>query len=121
MLSEVNVAFDIFYQHIVDVYRGVVYNHHLCLCDVHLKTHRIVIVASVVFLVVFLCIGIIMSSAKRILERNSPSIFTSLFFQFNLINPLPMSLLVVLLRGLFVLLQLGRCHIILSRIILFVP
>ena len=35
--------------------------------------------------------------------------------------PLPMPLLVVLLRGLFVLLQLGRCHIILSRILLFVP
>ena len=30
-------------------------------------------------------------------------------------------ILVVLLRGLFVLLQLGRCHIIQSRIILFAP
>ena len=39
MLSQVHVAWDIFYQHIVHVYRGVVYNHHLCLCDVHLKTH----------------------------------------------------------------------------------
>ena len=63
MLSQVPVAWDIFYQHIVHVYRGVVYNHHLCLCDVHLKTHsstlnRIVLVASVVVLVVFLCIGI---------------------------------------------------------------
>ena len=35
--------------------------------------------------------------------------------------PLSMPLLVVLRRGMFVLLQLGRCHIILSRIILFVP
>ena len=35
--------------------------------------------------------------------------------------PLPMALLVILLRGLFVLLQLGRCHIILTIIILFVP
>ena len=39
VLSQVHVAWDIFYQHIVKVYRGVVYNHHLCLCDVHLKTH----------------------------------------------------------------------------------
>ena len=38
VLSQVYVALDIFYQHIVHVYRGVVYNHHLCLCDVHLKT-----------------------------------------------------------------------------------
>ena len=35
--------------------------------------------------------------------------------------PLPMPLLVSFLPGLFVLLQLGRCHLILSRIILFVP
>ena len=39
VLSQVHVAWDIFYQHIVHVYRGVVYNHHLCLCDVHLKTN----------------------------------------------------------------------------------
>ena len=39
VLSQVHVALDIFYQHIVHVYRGVVYNHHLCLCDAHLKTH----------------------------------------------------------------------------------
>ena len=39
VLSQVHVAWDIFYQHIVHIYRGVVYNHHLCLCDVHLKTH----------------------------------------------------------------------------------
>ena len=39
VLSQVLVALDIIYQHIVHVYRGVVYNHHLCLCDVHLKTH----------------------------------------------------------------------------------
>ena len=37
-LSEVCVAFYIFYQHIVNVYYGVVYNHHVCLCDVHLKS-----------------------------------------------------------------------------------
>ena len=39
VLSQVHVALDIFYQHIVYVYGGVVYNHHLCICDVHLKTH----------------------------------------------------------------------------------
>ena len=39
VLSQVHLALNIFYQHIVYVYRGVVYNHHLCLCDVHLKTH----------------------------------------------------------------------------------
>ena len=31
--------FNIFYQHIVNVYWGVVYNHHLCLSDIHIKTH----------------------------------------------------------------------------------
>ena len=39
VLSQVHVAWDIFYQHIVHVDRGVVYNHHLHLCDVHLKTY----------------------------------------------------------------------------------
>ena len=39
VLSQVHVALDIFYQHIVHVYLGVVYNHHLCHCDVHLETH----------------------------------------------------------------------------------
>ena len=39
VLSQVQVALDIFYQHIVHVYWGVAYNHHLCLCDVHLKNH----------------------------------------------------------------------------------
>ena len=39
VLSQVHVALDIFYQHIFHVYLGVVYNHHLCLCDIHLETH----------------------------------------------------------------------------------
>ena len=34
VLSQVHVALDMFYQHIVHVYRGVVYNPLLCLCDV---------------------------------------------------------------------------------------
>ena len=37
VLSQVHVALDIFYQHIVNVSRDVVYNHHPCLGDVHLK------------------------------------------------------------------------------------
>ena len=37
VLSQVYVALDIFYQYIVHVYWGVVYNHHLCICDVHLN------------------------------------------------------------------------------------
>ena len=41
VLSQVGlyVAFSMFYLHIVHVYRDVVYNHHLCLCGVHLETH----------------------------------------------------------------------------------
>ena len=39
VLSQVNVALNIFYQHIVYVYRVVVCNHRLCLCNVNLKTH----------------------------------------------------------------------------------
>ena len=35
-LSQVHVALDMFYQYTVHTYRGVIYNHHLCLCDVHL-------------------------------------------------------------------------------------
>ena len=35
VLSQVQVSLDIFYQHIVHIYRGVAYNHHICLCDVH--------------------------------------------------------------------------------------
>ena len=34
VLSQIYVAFNILYQHIVHVYWGVVYNHHICLCDV---------------------------------------------------------------------------------------
>ena len=33
------VGFNMLYQHIVHVCRGVVQNHHRCLCDVHLNTH----------------------------------------------------------------------------------
>ena len=46
MLSQVHVALGIFYQHIVHVYRDVVYNHHLCLCDVHLETHSLTFIGE---------------------------------------------------------------------------
>ena len=39
VLSQVHVTVDNLYEHIVQVYRHVFYNHHLCLGDVHLKTH----------------------------------------------------------------------------------
>ena len=89
MLSQVHVAWDIFYQHIVHVYRGVVYNHHLCLCDVH--PIRLLSSDSSCSICCSFC-GVSvhrnMLSATRRLERNSPSIFTPLFSQFNLLNTL---------------------------------
>ena len=39
LLPQVHIVLDICYQHIVHVYWGVVYNHHICLCDDHIKTH----------------------------------------------------------------------------------
>ena len=53
----------------------------------------------------------------------SDNLIFSIFSFSSALLHLYMSLLilVVLLRGLFVLLQLGRCHIIQSRIILFAP
>ena len=93
VLSQVHVAWDIFYQHIVHVYRGVVYNHHLCLCDVHLMTHSSTFIGSdsscsICCSSCGVSVHRNMSSAKRRLERNSPSIFTPLFFRFNLLNML---------------------------------
>ena len=38
-LSRVYGAFTIFYKHIAHIDWGVVCIHHLCLCDVHIKTH----------------------------------------------------------------------------------
>ncbi len=91
VLSQVHVAWDIFYQHIVHIYRGVVYNHHICLCDVHLKTHSSSFTDSSYSICCSYC-GVSvhkkMSSAKRRLLRNSPSIFTPLFSQFIILNML---------------------------------
>ena len=89
VLSQVHVAMDIFYQHSVHVYKGVVYNHHLCLFDVHLKTHSPTFIVSSCSICCSYC-GVSlhwnMSSAERILEKNYPSIFTPLFLQFNFLN-----------------------------------
>ena len=79
VLSQVHAALDIYYQHIVHVYRGVAYNHHLCLCDVHLMTHsRIHSTDSSCSICCSSC-GVSvhrnMSLAKPRLERKSPSIF----------------------------------------------
>ena len=41
VLSQVHVAVNIFYQHIVHVYRGLVYNYHIFLCHIHLIVQRL--------------------------------------------------------------------------------
>ena len=82
VLSQVHVALDIFYQHIVHVYRRVVYNHHICLCTIFiLRPFRLLSSDSSCSICCSYC-GVSvhrnMSSAKRRLERHFPSIFTSL-------------------------------------------
>ena len=90
MLSQVHVAWDIFYLNIVHVYRGVVYNHHLCLCDVHRHIRLLSSDSSCTICCSYCGVSMHrnMSSAKRRLEINFPSIFTPLFSQFNLLNML---------------------------------
>ena len=91
VLSQVHVAWDIFYQHIVHVYRGVVFNHHLVFAMFILRPIRLLSSDSSCSICCSSC-GVSvhrnMSSAKRRLERNCPSIFTPLFSQFNLLNML---------------------------------
>ena len=82
VLSQVHAALDIFYQHIVHVYRRVVYNHHICLCTIFiLRPFRLLSSDSSCSICCSYC-GVSvhrnMSSAKRRLERHFPSIFTSL-------------------------------------------
>ena len=91
VLSQAHIALNIFYQHIVHVYRGVVYNHHLCLCDVRLNTHFLLSSDSCCSICCSSCCVSVhrnMSSAKRRLERNYQSIFRPLPSQFNLLNML---------------------------------
>ena len=91
VLSQLHVAWDIFYQHIVHVYRGgsttitfvfvMFILRPICLlssdssCSICCSSCGVSVHRN-------------MSSAKRRLERNSPSIFTPLFSQFNLLNML---------------------------------
>ena len=84
VLSQAHVALDIFYQYIIHANLGVVYNHHLCPIRLHSSDSSCSICCSSCGISVHRN----MSSAKRGLERNSPSIFTPLFSQFNLLNML---------------------------------
>ena len=87
VLSQIHIALNIFYQHIIHVYRGVVYNHHLCLCDVHLKPIRLLSSDSsltlVVVIMVFPCIGIYHQQSggwREILRLSPRPCFPSLTF-----------------------------------------
>ena len=80
MLRQVYTSFHIFYQKIVYVDGGFVYNHHRCLCNVHLNS-----VTCYNYYGVHVHLKNI-SSANRILLRKYPSIITSLLSQFNLRN-----------------------------------
>ena len=90
VLSQVHVALDIFYQLIVHVYRGVVYNHLLCLCDIHRPIRLLSSDSSCSICCISCRVSVHrnMSSAKRRWERSYLSIFTPLFSQFNLLNML---------------------------------
>ena len=92
MLFQVHVAWDIFYQHIVHVYRGCCLQPSpLSFAMFILRPIRLLSSDSSCSICCSYC-GVSvhrnMSSAKRRLERNSPSIFTPLFSQFNLLNML---------------------------------
>ena len=90
VLSQVHVAWDIFYQHIVHVYRGVTTITFVFAMFI-LRPIRLLSSDSSCSICCSSC-GVSvhrnMSSAKRRLEINSPSIFTPLFSQFNLLNML---------------------------------
>ena len=112
VLSQVHVALDILYQHIFVFAMFIVRpirvlssdsSCNICCSSCGVYVHRN------------------MSSAKRRLERNSPSIFTPLFSQFNLLNMLSnvavnslgemVSLCLIPLLILIVLLSLCRCTV----------
>ena len=91
VLSYVHVTFDIFYRHIVHVYRGVVFNHHLCFAMFILSPICLLSSDSSCSNCCSSCgvyVHSTMSSAKRRLEGNCPPIFIPLFSQFNLLNML---------------------------------
>ena len=77
VLSQVHVTLNIFYQHIVHVYRGVRLLSSDSSCSICCSSCGVSVQNN-------------MSSAKRrlVMVRNSPSIFKPLFSQFNLLNML---------------------------------
>ena len=85
------VVLDIFYQHIVHVYKAVVFNITFDFAMFIVRPIRLLSSDSSCSICCSYC-GVSvhrnMSSAKRRLERNSPSISTPLFSQFNLLNML---------------------------------
>ena len=83
---QVYVALALFYQHIVNVYWGVVFNHQLCLCDVRLLSTDSY--CSICCSSNGVPVHKNMSSAKRRLSRKYPSTFTPLFSLVNLLNML---------------------------------
>ena len=91
MLSQVHVAWDIFYQHIVHVYRVLSTTITFVFVMFILRPICLLSSDSSCSICCSSC-GVSvhrnMSSAKRRLERNSPSIFTPFFSQFNLLNML---------------------------------
>ena len=88
-LSQVHVAWHIFHQHIV--YKGLSTTITFIFAMFILRPIRLLSTDSSCSMCCSSC-GVSvhrnMSSAKRRLERNSPSIFTPLFSQFNLLNML---------------------------------
>ena len=92
MLSQVHVALDIFYQHIVRIYRCVVYSHHNFVFAMFILRTILLLSSDSSCSICSSSYGVSVhrniSSVKRRLERNSPSIFTPLFSQFNLLNML---------------------------------
>ena len=92
VFSQVHVALDIFYQHIVHVYWGVLSTTITFVFAMFiLRPIRLLSSDSSCSICCSSCgvpVHMNLSSAKRRLERNSPSIFTPLFSQFNLLNRL---------------------------------
>ena len=91
VLSQVRVALDIFYQHIAHVYRVLSTNITFVFAMLILRPIRPLSLDSSFSKCCSSC-GVAvhrnMSSVKRRLERTSPSNFTPLFSQFNLLNML---------------------------------
>ena len=91
VLTQVHVALDIFYQHIIHVYWVLSTTITFVFAMFILRPIRLLSSDSSCSICCSSCSVSVhrnMSSAKRRLERNSPSIFTPLFSQFDLLNML---------------------------------